>query len=165
MNEAGSNTDDLQILICDCADELRDYWLIRQPKRDFNAISSLSISQQRMLRKVWRMTREHPEGVMLRELADKLSLSCSAVSVMVDSMVKRGILTRQPSRDDRRKVLIRISDGGMAFSRAYNDMFRALCREFAGTRAPEDMAVFMDVLKNFISYLYNKNEEKQEDVK
>ena len=150
----------IQTLICGCADELRDYWLAQQSEHDISEIMSLSISQQRMLRKVWRMTMERPEGVMLRELAEQLSLSCSAVSVMVDAMVKRRVLVRQPSQEDRRKVLIRISDEGRAFSQKYDKMFENLCQEFAASRSAEEMDTFTGVLEALITFLYQKNEGK-----
>ena len=151
----------IQPLICGCSDELRDYWLAQQSEHDLSEIMSLSISQQRMLRKVWRMTMERPEGVMLRELAEQLSLSCSAVSVMVDAMVKRGVLVRQPSQEDRRKVLIRISDEGRAFSQKYDKMFESLCREFAASKSAEEMEAFTGMLEEFITFLYQKNEENK----
>ncbi len=160
MAEESKNVGRIQQLICGCADELRDYWLAQQSAKDVSAIMALSISQQRMLRKVWRMTAERQDGVMLRELADQLSLSCSAVSVMVDAMVKRGVLVRQPSQEDRRKVLIRISDSGKAFSQRYDKMFECLCQEFAAGKSAAEMEAFTGMLDEFITFLYQKNEEK-----
>lgn len=150
----------IQQLICDCADDLRDYWLCRQSEQDIKDIMSLSLSQQRMIRKVWRMTQEHPEGIMLKELADNLSLSSSAVSVMVDAMVRRGILERQVSADDRRKVLIRISGAGVEFSRLFERFFDDICGQFAATQTPENMQIFFNVLKEFNIFLCNQNKER-----
>ena len=161
METDGISENNFQRMICDCADELRDYWLSNQSARAVKEIMSLSISQQRMMRKVWRMNTEQPDGVMLKELAEKLSLSCSAVSVMVDTMVKRGVLVRQPSQEDRRKVLIRISDEGRAFSQKYDKMFESLCREFAASKSAEEMEAFTGMLEEFITFLYQKNEENK----
>ena len=72
METDGVSENNFQRLICDCADELRDYWLSNQSARAVKEIMSLSISQQRMMRKVWRMNTEQPDGVMLKELAEKL---------------------------------------------------------------------------------------------
>ena len=149
----------LQRLVCDCADELRDYWLFRQSKQAIKELMALSASQQRMIRKVWRMTRENPEGIMLKDLADKLSLSSSAVSVMVDAMVKRGILIREVSPDDRRKVMIRISRMGLDFSREYEEFFEPLCSEFIAAQDPEEMQSFMNVLENLNTFLYKQSKE------
>ena len=73
MEQNSKGWNNFQRLICDCADELRDYWLSNQSARAVKEIMSLSISQQRMMRKVWRMNAEQPDGVMLKELAEKLT--------------------------------------------------------------------------------------------
>ena len=145
-------------MICDCADELRDYWLSNQSARAVKEIMSLSISQQRMMRKVWRMNTEQPDGVMLKELAEKLSLSCSAVSVMVDTMVKRGVLVREVARDDRRKVLIKISAEGQKFARLYEQFFDDVCLEFASEQSIEEMEIFIKMLNKLNIFLYSKTE-------
>ena len=156
----GESKVQFQRVICDCADELRDYWLCRQSEQDIKDIMALSLSQQRMLRKVWRMTQNHPEGIMLKELADNLSLSSSAVSVMVDAMVRRGVLERQVAADDRRKVLIRISESGMEFHRVYEHFFDDLCESFMAEQSPEEMQAFLKVLKNLNVFLFNQNKER-----
>ena len=158
MKKNEVNENNFQRLICDCADELRDFWLSNQSARAVKEIMALSISQQRMMRKVWRMNMEQPDGVMLKELAEKLSLSCSAVSVMVDTMVKRGVLVREPARDDRRKVLIKISAEGLKFARVYEQFFDDICQEFASNQSREEMEIFIKMLNKLNIFLYNKTE-------
>ena len=149
-----------QRMICDCADELRDYWLVRQSEQDIKDIMALSISQQRMIRKVWRMTRSRSEGIMLKELAEKLSLSSSAVSVMVDAMVRRGILERQVSPDDRRRVMIRISGNGKEIDEKYDRFFDDISARFAETQTPENLQIFLNVLNDLNIFLDKQNKEK-----
>jgi len=55
-----------------------------------------------------RMIRDRAE-ITITELAEKLGVSPPSASVMVDRLVERGILLREQSREDRRKVLVRIS--------------------------------------------------------
>ena len=159
MTEQSNNIKELQRLICGCADEFRDYWLSNQSEQDIKDIMSLSLSQQRMLRKVWNMTQSQPEGVMLKELAEKLSLSSSAVSVMVDAMVRRDVLERTVAPDDRRKVMIRISEHGLEFHNAYEQFFQEICNNFAATQNPQDLQSFVKVLKDLNHFLCNKNKE------
>lgn len=47
--------------------------------------------------------------VSVNELSSLLSVSPPSASVMVDRLVEKGILLREPCRQDRRKVEIRIS--------------------------------------------------------
>ena len=158
MKDSEGHKAAFQRMICDCADELGEYWLAGQSREDIRDIMKLSICQKRMIRKIWRMTEREPDGVMLKDIAGKLSLSCSSVSVMVDAMVQRGILEREVSREDRRKVLIRISEKGMEFPRIYENYFNGLCAEFSSSQDPEDMRVFTAVLEKFTKFLLNKNE-------
>ena len=159
MTEQNDSTLKLQRMICDCADEFRDYWLSNQSEQDIKDIMALSLSQQRMLRNVWNMTQSQPDGVMLKELAEKLSLSSSAVSVMVDAMVRRDVLERTVATDDRRKVMIRISAHGMEFYNAYEKFFRNICEDFAATQKPQELQIFMNVLKDLNNFLCNQHKE------
>ena len=161
MDDGGISEINFQRLICDCADELRDYWLNCQSAQAVREIMSLSLSQQRMMRKVWRMNTEQPEGVMLKELAEHLSLSCSAVSVMVDAMVKRGIFIREAAQDDRRKVMIRISENGRRLAWEYECFFNDVCREFAAGVSREEMENFIGILDKLNTFLYNKQKEQE----
>jgi len=52
----------------------------------------------------------HDRGqVTISELAELLNVSPPSVSVMVERLVDKGILIREPSREDRRKVHVRVS--------------------------------------------------------
>jgi DNA-binding MarR family transcriptional regulator len=64
----------------------------------------LSVAQMHLI----RMIRDRTE-ITITELADRLGVSPPSASVMVDRLVDKGILDRKQSREDRRKVLVRIS--------------------------------------------------------
>lgn len=64
----------------------------------------LSVSQFKLL-----MIVRHQGEVTLKELAEKLNVSSPSVSVMVDKLVERNLLTRDRSQQDRRKVVIQVS--------------------------------------------------------
>lgn len=66
--------------------------------------SDLSMAQFNLL-----MTVQSLGEVTGVELASQLGVSPPSVSVMVDRLVERGLLIRQRSRHDRRKVIIRLS--------------------------------------------------------
>lgn len=48
--------------------------------------------------------------VTITELSRKLGVSAPSASAMVDRLVERGILCRERSRQDRRKVAVRVSE-------------------------------------------------------
>jgi DNA-binding MarR family transcriptional regulator len=71
---------------------------------DDHRFGELSSSQMNMV----LMIRVR-ETVSVTQLASLLSVSPPSVSTMVDRLVERGLLTRTPSSEDRRKVVIRVS--------------------------------------------------------
>ncbi len=70
-------------------------------KRGF---AELSIPQLHML-----MAIRKGKEVNMSELADLLDVSPPSVSAMVDRLVEKGIIFREHSKKDRRKVVVRVS--------------------------------------------------------
>lgn len=63
-------------------------------------------------------------GICIRELAEILRLDKSGVSRGVEELVQKGYVNREPSRKDRRSVVLSLTDSGAArFSRIENDMY------------------------------------------
>lgn len=60
---------------------------------------------------VLRKVSVHPE-LSVTELAERMSLGNSAVSGIVDRMVKAGLITRQRSEQDRRIFRVALTDKG-----------------------------------------------------
>lgn len=53
------------------------------------------------------LVRQH-EPMALKDISDALEVSPPSVSTMVDKLVEKGVLQRDPDPNDRRKVVIRI---------------------------------------------------------
>ena len=102
----------LWYLISDCVDELREAVVLSRHDVEVADFLSLTAGQLRLVQAVCRLTRDNEEGVSLKALADELHLSSSAVSLMVDTLVRKDDLERLHSSRDRRMVLIRISPRG-----------------------------------------------------
>jgi len=92
---------------------------------------------------------------MLRDLAQQLGLSSSAVSVMVENLVQRGYLDRENASDDRRKVWIRISRKGQDYQKATAEFFRLKLEKFFQECEPEKLDCFEEILNKFNLYLIN----------
>lgn len=56
-------------------------------------------------------------GLRLAELAERLGLSASATSRLVDGLVQRGLLARAEDPEDRRNKSLTLTDEGHAFIR------------------------------------------------
>ena len=147
--------------ICMLADEMRDTWLQQQSRSRIREIMSLTISQQRMLRTVWRMKEVSPQGVMLKELANSLSLSCSAVSVMVDAMVRRGVLERATDACDRRKIFIRVTDSGLHHAKLCEEGIGSIGIPFFDGVPEEKIDKVMEFLDEFQEFFTNIKKENE----
>src|SRR6202453_3043403 len=53
------------------------------------------------------------------ELRQRMGLSGAAITYLVDRMMASGHVTRESDPDDRRKVILRYSDSGLATARAF----------------------------------------------
>ena len=60
---------------------------------------------------VLHVVKEH-DGIGVKEIADLLGITSSAVTQLVDTLVKRGYLSRERSPEDRRALKVRLSDQG-----------------------------------------------------
>ena len=69
-----------------------------------DAFGELSVNQVHMI----RLVRKHGTLAM-SELAVRLGVSPPSASTMVDRLVDKGVLNREHSTEDRRKVVVRIS--------------------------------------------------------
>jgi DNA-binding MarR family transcriptional regulator len=138
------------------AENLREAWLKAQSSGHQQEIMTLTVSQHRLLRMVWLMTSRCSQGVMLKELAERLGLSSSAVSVMVDNLVRRGILRRIVQPDDRRKVMISLSAAQMELIYNAECGLGSLINEFKEQCPSDKMRCFEEVLSELDNFLINK---------
>jgi DNA-binding MarR family transcriptional regulator len=68
------------------------------------SMCDLSLAQLRVL-----MLIRTKGQVTIRELSEQLGVSPPSASAMVDRLVEKGLLSREPSQEDRRKVVVSIS--------------------------------------------------------
>jgi len=76
-----------------------------------NAFGELSFAQMRALKFV-----KTKGQVSITELAELLNVSAPSASTMVDRLVEKGVLVREPDPADRRKVIVTISQDMVAIT-------------------------------------------------
>ncbi len=100
-------------------------------------ISNLTYNQLRMMKMVYILNRDFPEGVTLKVLAESLGITPAAASEMVDAMVRKEVLLRELNAQDRRAVAIQLSEdcrqrfleGEKNFDRLIGDFFKTVSKE------------------------------------
>ncbi|MEE4112230.1 MAG: MarR family transcriptional regulator [Desulfobacteraceae bacterium] len=97
------------------------------------------------------------ETVSVTELAALLNVSPPSVSAMVDRLVERGLLTRVPSDQDRRKVVIRVSPEALEEISRVEEMILGAFVELVEAVGPETTQKWCAVLQQVKQVLENKS--------
>lgn len=81
----------------------------------------INSAQGRILFVLW----QHDE-IPINELAQKTALGKSTLTGMLDRLETLGYLTRVPSREDRREILIKLTSKNQAAQQAHEDVSAAM---------------------------------------
>jgi DNA-binding MarR family transcriptional regulator len=81
----------------------------KEKRSDLLWLDDLTETQGNTVIAIRQLCEESPEGVTLKKLAETMGVTPAAASVMVDLLVKKKMLKRTKSKNDRRAVLIRLT--------------------------------------------------------
>lgn len=85
--------------------------------------------------------------ITMKDLAEALGVSPPSASVMVDRLVEKGVLVREQSQEDRRKVLVRVSPDALEhIERVELGVFQSVV-ELVERIGPETARKWCEVLK------------------
>jgi DNA-binding MarR family transcriptional regulator len=113
----------------------------------------LSLSQFHML-----MMIQGRGTVSVKELSRFLSVSPPSVSAMVERLVDKGLLARNPCSEDRRRVAISLSEKARAVMNEVEQRTFATFVDLVEKLGPETTAQWCDVLEK-IQVLLEEDEE------
>ena len=103
--------------------------------------SDLSMSQLHMIRIVWENG-----SVAMTELAHQMGVSPPSASVMVERLVTKGILCREPCKSDRRRVLVRIAPQAVERAQAIEASLIQFFVQLVEKIGPQTSQMWCDVL-------------------
>ena len=112
------------------------------------AFGELSVGQVHAI----RLIRKHEELAM-SELADLLGVSPPSASTMVDRLVDKGVLSREHSTEDRRKVVVRISPEAVKKIELVESSIIQLFEGLVAKLGPETTQQWCQVLKRINTVL------------
>jgi len=89
-----------------------------------------------------------PEGrLRMTDLAERVVLSRSRVSRLVDELIARGLVSKEDHPDDRRSAYAVITKAGLsAFRSAAPVYLRAIEKQFAANLTDEDLVTLAEIL-------------------
>ena len=91
--------------------------------------------------------------VTMTELSDRLGVSPPSASAMVDRLVEKGILTREHSVKDRRKVVVRVSPEALKHIKGVEETIMRSFVELVEKIGPETARKWCEVLERVKSVL------------
>ena len=105
------------------------------------------------------------EGASLSDVAEYVGLRLPSMSTLVDGLVTRGLVSREPSTQDRRRVVLCLTLHGRATWAAARRATQAGLAEQLTALAPEqraDVATAMQALRQLFAPPANKDEARPE---
>ena len=101
---------------------------------DYDVLFTLSRSPERRLR--------------IKTLGENMLLTQPSVSRLIDRLVSRGLVTKHPDPDDRRGVIVQLTDGGNdAFRRAAVEHSRSIINRLDGPLTTEELHALLAIAK------------------
>ncbi len=92
----------------------------------------------------------HDEPVRMNNLAERLQVSHSRVTRLIDSLVKKGLVSRIQSQRDRRSWQVKISAFGINATRHISDETRAIQERLIAQLPPDETAAIYRHLKTYV---------------
>jgi DNA-binding MarR family transcriptional regulator len=139
---------------------IRAHTITQQELEAEGICCDLSVAQMQVV----LATRERGE-LTVSELAHMGGVSPPSASAMVERLVEKGILVREQSREDRRKVLVQVSPEAEKFiGRAEEGMLQIFV-ELVEKIGPDTASRWVEVLKRVEEVIGADNGEERETMK
>ena len=99
-------------------------YLLAQANREINRRLEAALAQEGVAVEQWRILKilSDGNGRSMSDLAEAVLVNHPTLTRIVDRMVSNGVVYRVQDRDDRRKVLMFLSDRGRALCQRLNEL-------------------------------------------
>ena len=108
----------------------------------------ISAEEWAILLLLWREDGQSPGAMSQRTVRDPTTMTR-----LIDGMVRKGLVTRQADRQDRRRSLIHLSPRGQALERDLVDLARPMIERATEGISAVDLGVAVDVLARMVANL------------
>lgn len=115
---------------------------------------SLTYRQGRALMFIAEGEKTTGDGIHQIDLARALATTVPATSVLVDVLVKKKLVKRFPSPNDRRSLCLRLTSYGQEVYETSQKNLRDLTNDLTGELSEEDREAFIRVVDHFYQKIY-----------
>jgi DNA-binding MarR family transcriptional regulator len=113
-----------------------------------HGIEEINPAQGRILFALWQ-----DDAIPIRDLSAKTGLEKSTLTSMLDRLEKSGYIIREPSADDRRKIIIRRTEKDRAMQERYAEVSGAMIRCFYKGLSDPQIDSFEKTLEHILANL------------
>ncbi len=128
-------------------DDLRRESIKAIKESDKAKMYNLTVRQGSAISQLKLMMEEAPQGVSLKALARRMQMTIPAASLMVETLVNKQYMQRTPNPDDRRSVLITLTESGIELFNSVYARFHAELDRRAEALTAEELATFASLVR------------------
>lgn len=128
-------------------DDLRRESIKAIKESDKAKMYNLTVRQGSAISQLKLMMEEEPQGVSLKALAKRMQMTIPASSLMVEALVNKQYVQRIPNPDDRRSVLISLTESGIELFNSVYARFHAELDRRAESLTGEELAAFASLVR------------------
>lgn len=91
--------------------------------------------------------------LLVKDIVDRMEVSASRLSRILEGLEKKGYLKRTIAPDDRRSIVVSLTPKGTTFVAKLEEKFVGIHREILASTPPETQATLTSGLKNLLASL------------
>lgn len=89
----------------------------------------------------------------MKELAGKMGVTTGSLTVLVDRLVRAGLVERRPDEKDRRSIRVGLTGAGYGHFQNHHKLHLQLSQEIDGALTPEEAERFPGMLKKIMAHI------------
>lgn len=108
------------------------------------------------------------DKVPIVEIAAKTGLAKNTLTVMLDRMEENGLVSRKQSAEDRRKILVCLTEKAYALERDYNlvsQQMNDLFFQNLSEKEIEELEKYLDIILRNLQLAEKENRNRKEEIK
>lgn len=86
------------------------------------------------------------EALRMKELSEKVGVTTGTLTVVVDKLVRKGLVCREANEKDRRSVIVKLTDKGEKLYEEHDRLHIELTQEITATLSPDEIQNFKSTL-------------------
>lgn len=122
-----------------------------------HGIDEINPAQGRILFVLWK-----EDGIPISELSTRTQLEKSTLTSMLDRLEQTGFIVREPSKDDRRKILIRRTDKDRSFQKHYIAVSEEMLALYYKGLTKKEISAFESTCERILINLTGENTDVSE---